>query len=151
MVINLSESIRKQLTDCELILDLHITNLDAPSNIHQTPEVVLLSHEREKKKKYLQACLDQRRQFSPFVLSCDRVLGNKAKVVEYYKTLQEASPIYQESPFHATLLCSASEDHASPLWANIPSGKMEPASACSTFGEQQQHILKIKRFQKIKN
>ena len=32
---------------------------------------VLLSHEREKNKKYLQACLDQRRHFSPFVLSCD--------------------------------------------------------------------------------
>ena len=36
----------------------------------------------------------------------------------------------------ATNLCAASEDHASPLWAeraNIPSGRMEPASACSTF------------------
>ena len=37
--------------------------------------------EREKKKKYLQACLDQRRHFSPFVVSCDGFLGNEAKDV----------------------------------------------------------------------
>ena len=69
----------KHQTDC--ILDVRITNLDAPSNIHRKPESVLLSHEREKKKKYLQACLDQRRHFSPFVVSCDGVLGKEAKVV----------------------------------------------------------------------
>ena len=55
----------------DFILDVRITNVDAPSNIHRKPEHVLLSHEREKKKKYLQACLDQRRHFSPFVVSCD--------------------------------------------------------------------------------
>ena len=53
----------KQQTNC--ILDLHITNLDAPSNLHRKPEAVLLSHEREK-MKYLQACLEQRRHFCPF-------------------------------------------------------------------------------------
>ena len=51
-------------------------HLDAPSNIQQKPEAVLLSHKREKKKKYLQACLDQRRHFSPFVVSWDVLLGN---------------------------------------------------------------------------
>ena len=50
-------------------------------------------HEREKKKKYLQACLDHRCHFTPFVVSCDGVL---AKVVP--QTLQEASPRSQESP-----------------------------------------------------
>ena len=29
-----------------------------PSNIHRKPEAVLLSEERKKKKKYLEACLD---------------------------------------------------------------------------------------------
>ena len=70
----------KHPTDC--ILDVRITNLDAPFNIHRKPETVHLSREREKKKKYLQACLDQRRHFSPFVVSCDGVLGNEAKVVQ---------------------------------------------------------------------
>ena len=58
------------------ILDMRISNLDAPSNIHWKPEAVLLSHEREMKNKYLQFCLYQRRHFSPFVVSCD-----EAKVV----------------------------------------------------------------------
>ena len=75
----LLRNIWKHQTDC--ILDVRITNLDAPSNIHRKPEAVLLSQEREKKKKYLQACLDQRRHFSPLVVSCDGVLGNEAKVV----------------------------------------------------------------------
>ena len=58
----------KHQTDC--ILDVRITNLDAPS-IQSKAEAVLRSHEREKKKKYLQAYLDQRRNFSPFVASYD--------------------------------------------------------------------------------
>ena len=37
----------KHQTDC--MLDVQITNLDAPSNIHRKPEAVLLSQEREKK------------------------------------------------------------------------------------------------------
>ena len=75
----LIRNIWKYQTDC--ILDVHITNLDAPSNIHRKPEGVLHSREREKKKKYLQACLDQNRHFSPFGVSCDGMLGNEAKVL----------------------------------------------------------------------
>ena len=60
---------------------MRTTNLDAPANIHRKPEAVLLAHEREKKKKQLQACLDQRRHFSPFVVSCDEGLANETKVV----------------------------------------------------------------------
>ena len=73
----------KHQTDC--ILDVRILNLDAPSNIHRKPEAVLLYHEREKRKKYLQPFLDQRRHFSLFVISCDGVLGNEAKVVSTAK------------------------------------------------------------------
>ena len=65
----MNKNISKRQTDC--ILDLRITNLDAPSNIHRNPNAVVLSHQREKKKKYLQACLHQRSHFSPFVVSCD--------------------------------------------------------------------------------
>jgi hypothetical protein len=39
---------------------------------------VLAAHEREKKKKYLGACcLEQRRHFSPFVVSMDGLLGKE--------------------------------------------------------------------------
>ena len=72
----LIENIWKHKSDC--ILDMRITNLDAPSNIHWKPEAV---HERKKKKQYLQGCVDQRSHFSPFVVSCDGVLENDAKVV----------------------------------------------------------------------
>ena len=65
----LIRSIWTPQTDC--ILDARITNLDAPYNNHRKQEAVLVSEEREKKKKDLQACLDQRRRFSPFVVSCD--------------------------------------------------------------------------------
>ena len=77
----LNRNIWKRQTDW--ILDVRITNFDAPSNIHWKPDAVLLSHEREK-KKYLQACPDQCCHFSPFVVSCDGVLGNEAKVQLYY-------------------------------------------------------------------
>ena len=53
------------------ILDVRITNLDAPSSIHR----------KEKTKKNLQTCLDERRHFFPFVVSYDEVLGNEAKVL----------------------------------------------------------------------
>ena len=61
--------------------------------VSRKPEAVILSHEREKKKKYLQAFLDQRRHVSPIAVSFDGVLGNEAKVQEYNKT----SPRNQES------------------------------------------------------
>ena len=51
----------------DIFLDVRITNLDAPSNIHRKQEAALRSREREKKKKYHQACLDHRP--SPCVVS----------------------------------------------------------------------------------
>jgi hypothetical protein len=41
----------------------------------------LANHEREKKKKYLEACLGQRRHFTPFVVSTDSLLGREAKIL----------------------------------------------------------------------
>ena len=35
--------------------------------------------EREKKRKHLDACLDRRRHFTPFVVSCDGLLGKEAE------------------------------------------------------------------------
>ena len=66
-------------TDC--ILDVRMTDLDAKSNRSRSPDKVLAAHEREKKKKYLGPCLEQRRHFSPFVVSTDGLLGKEAKVV----------------------------------------------------------------------
>ena len=42
---------------------------------------MLEAHEREKKKKYLKACLEQRRHFSPFVASTDGLLGKESRTL----------------------------------------------------------------------
>ena len=67
--------------DC--ILDVRVTDVDAKSNRSKDPHKVLAAHEeREKKKKYLRACLEQRRHFSPFVVSTDGLLlGKEAKIL----------------------------------------------------------------------
>jgi hypothetical protein len=66
-------------TDC--IIDVRVTDTDAPSYIKTSPAKALETAERAKKKKHLQACLDQRRHFSPFVVSVDGLLGKEAKTI----------------------------------------------------------------------
>jgi hypothetical protein len=56
-------------TDC--ILDVRVTDTDSKSYCKRTPSKVLESQEKEKKRKYLGACLENRRHFTPFVLSVD--------------------------------------------------------------------------------
>ena len=63
--------------DC--ILDVRVTDTDSKSYINRTPFKVLESQEKEKKRKYLEACLENRRHFTPFVLSVDGLLGREAK------------------------------------------------------------------------
>jgi hypothetical protein len=65
--------------DC--IIDARIADVDAKSNRFKDPDKVLGAHEREKKKKHLGACLQQRPHFSPFVASADGLLGEEAKIL----------------------------------------------------------------------
>jgi hypothetical protein len=67
----------KNGTDC--IIDIRCTDIDAKSVLSKDPAKVLENQEREKKKKYLGACLAQRRHFTPFVVSTDGLLGREAK------------------------------------------------------------------------
>jgi hypothetical protein len=66
-------------TDC--ITDVRVTDINSKSQRHLTPAKALLKHEREKKSKYLDACIGQGRHFTPFVLSTDGQLGMEAKVL----------------------------------------------------------------------
>jgi hypothetical protein len=66
-------------TDC--IIDVRVTDLDAKSSLSKDPAKVLENHEKEKKAKYLEPCLKQRRHFTPFVVSTDGLLGEEAKSV----------------------------------------------------------------------
>ena len=63
-------------TDC--IIDVRVTDTDAKSNLSKDPAKVLETHEREKKRKYLEPCLAQRRHFTPFVVSTDGLIGKEA-------------------------------------------------------------------------
>jgi hypothetical protein len=65
----------------DLVIDVRVTDTDAKSNRSKDPKKVLEQHEKEKKKKYLQACLAQRRHFTPFVVSTDGLIGKEAKTL----------------------------------------------------------------------
>jgi hypothetical protein len=42
---------------------------------------VLKGHKREKKKKYLEVCLEQHWHFSPFVASTDNLLDKESRIL----------------------------------------------------------------------
>jgi hypothetical protein len=60
------------------IFDIRITDLDAPYQRGTSAKKCLARHEKEKKKKYLAACLKQRRHFTPLVYSVDGMCGPEA-------------------------------------------------------------------------
>jgi hypothetical protein len=62
----------------ECIVDVRVTDTDAPSYRTRLPASVLKSQEKEKKRKYLEACLEERRHFTPFVVSTDGMMGREA-------------------------------------------------------------------------
>ena len=57
---------------------MRVVNTDAKTNTVKTMDDCLQEAERGKKWMYLEACLQQRRHFSPFVASLDGLLGVEA-------------------------------------------------------------------------
>ena len=57
---------------------MRAANTNAKSYWEKSPERYLEEAERGKKKMYLEACLQQRRHFSPFIASADGILGVEA-------------------------------------------------------------------------
>ena len=57
---------------------MRVVNTDALTNKTKYPEKCLHEAEWGKKKMYLEACLQQSRNFSPFSASMDRLLGVEA-------------------------------------------------------------------------
>ena len=58
--------------------DMRVVNTVALLNFSRSAEKCLHEADRGKKKMYLEACLQQYRQLSPFVASVDRLLGVEA-------------------------------------------------------------------------
>eukprot|EP00957_Ditylum_brightwellii_P098881 7533056-Ditylum_brightwellii.AAC.1 len=54
---------------------------DAKSYLNKTVAKHLLAQEKEKKDKYLPLCREQRKNFTPFVATVDRILGREAKMM----------------------------------------------------------------------
>ena len=66
----------RRKTSC--VLDVCISDTDQPSYKDDTSKKVLEAHIKCKKNKYLQACLDRRRGFTPLVYSVDRMACREA-------------------------------------------------------------------------
>ena len=65
-------------TDC--IIDVRIADVNHPSYLYRKPTSIIKSTENAKKKIYLEPCLEQRRHFTPFVVSYEGLLGKEADV-----------------------------------------------------------------------
>ena len=61
------------------VYDMSVVNTDAKSHSTKIPENFLQDVEREKKKMYQEACLQQRRHSSPFIASVNGILGVEAR------------------------------------------------------------------------
>ena len=61
------------------IVDIRITYPEANSHRNSTVEKILKKQEKEKKKKYLQPCLERRRHFTPFVTTTNGLMGKEAQ------------------------------------------------------------------------
>jgi hypothetical protein len=61
---------------------MRITDTEARSYRNRDYDKVLAAQEKEKKGKYLQVCLEQRKDFTPMVYSVDGIAGREARNAE---------------------------------------------------------------------
>jgi hypothetical protein len=101
-------------TDC--IIGIRCIDTDAKSVLSKDPAKVLENQEREKKRKYLGACLAQRRHFTPFVVSTDGLLGREAK-----NLLRRLSALLS-----SVWLCQCSYEHHPPSHSPLPTRLSHP-------------------------
>jgi hypothetical protein len=60
------------------IFNVCVTDTDALYNRGQDPHMILAMQEKEKKEKYVQACLYWRRTFTPLVFLMEGLRGTEA-------------------------------------------------------------------------
>jgi hypothetical protein len=121
----------------DTIFDVRITDSDAPT--HRTVEVpkLLARQEKEKKSKYLQSCLEMRKDFTPLVYTVDGVAGREARSAEkrlaalladkwkrsYSQMVYYVKVRIQLSLVRTTsLLIRGSRNHQGHCWRNPPYG-----------------------------
>ena len=62
--------------DC--IVNARICDVNQKSYLTKNPSAVIESAEAENKRKHLNSCLEQRRCFTPFGVSCEGMMGREA-------------------------------------------------------------------------
>ena len=102
-------------TDC--IIDVRVTDLDAKCDRNMDPEKVKQKH--EKKKKYLQACLAQRRHFAPFVASTDGMLSKESKTL-LKKLSSLLADKWEKTVSRGLRLCQCSHDEHRHIPCHAP-------------------------------
>ena len=60
-----------------VIFDICVTDTDCRSQRHTSPHSCLLSHERRKKRKYVDLCTARKRSFTPLAFSVDGLMGDE--------------------------------------------------------------------------
>ena len=81
----------------DTIIDVRVTNLDSKSYKNLSPKKALERQEKEKKKKYCKPCENQRRHFTPFVVSTDGMFGFEARA--FLKRLAKLLAEEWEKPY----------------------------------------------------
>ena len=61
------------------IFDVHVTDTNSPSYKAHNPLTILARQEKAKKDKYVQPCIERRRQFTPLVFSVDGLVATEAE------------------------------------------------------------------------
>ena len=79
------------------VLDVRVSDTDAKSYKSKSSAKVLEAAEKEKKDKYLHACLERRRSFMPLCYSVDGMAGKEAKAFE--KRIASMLAAKWESPY----------------------------------------------------
>ena len=64
---------------CTAMFDVHLVDSNSPSYSDQSPQSVLASAEREKKRKYIAACQSHHCSFMPLCLTIDGLVGVEMK------------------------------------------------------------------------
>ena len=61
------------------MIGIHIYDINEPLYLTYKP-ISIINSAKYEKKKYLEPCIEQRRYFTPFVVSCEYTIGKETDV-----------------------------------------------------------------------
>ena len=109
---------------------MRVVNTDAKSYWEKSPEKCLEEAKKSKKKMYLKRCLQQRRNFSPFVASVDGLLRVEvtttlnriaSRLASKWQQSYSKTCVYVKSRIAITLVRAT---HRYITWSRVPAHKI---------------------------